>query len=266
MKSVQLRLLGLISAVGLAAFFIGATPVGAAAAVAGTATTCTGGSVAAGKYSSLVIAGACAIDSGSVLVRGNLTVTSTGELLAAFGGSDLTVHESLYVQKKGVLVLGCEPQAFTCFNDDPNNPTMSTNDKVGDRLVANEALAVLVHHNTIGEDVILRGGGGGVNCNPRHRLFGSPAYATFEDNAIGGEVSITGWDSCWLGFIRNTSGDVTFSRNVVADPDGNEVVTNTISGDLRCSGNSPAPQIGDSGGALNTVSGHATGQCIGLTT
>ena len=80
----------------------------------------------------------------------------------------------------------------------------STNDRIGEDLIALGALTVLVHHSTIGEEVVQRGGGG-VNCNPRSRLFGSPAYATYEDNAIGGDVSITGWASCWLGFIRNTS-------------------------------------------------------------
>jgi hypothetical protein len=35
-------------------------------------------------------------------------------------------------------------------------------------------------------------------------LFGSPAYATYEDNVIGGNAVIDGWQSCWLGFIRNT--------------------------------------------------------------
>jgi hypothetical protein len=43
-----------------------------------------------------------------------------------------------------------------------------------------------------------------------------------------------------------------------------EVVTNTIYGDLECSGNSPAPQIGDSGGSPNIVFGLKLGQCASL--
>jgi hypothetical protein len=72
--------------------------------------------------------------------------------------------------------------------------------------------------------------------------------------------------TCWLGFIRNTVGQsVYYSDNVTADPDGNEFVTNTIAGNLACYRNSPAPQVGDSGGNPNTVGGRATGQCAGLT-
>ena len=49
--------------------------------------------------------------------------------------------------------------------------------------------------------------------------------------------------------------------NVLADPDGNEYVTNTIHGSLVCSGNSPAPQVGDSQGESNVVTGRKAGQC-----
>jgi hypothetical protein len=50
----------------------------------------------------------------------------------------------------------------------------------------------------------------------------------------------------------------------VLDTDSNEVVTNTINGNLICQGNSPAVQFGDSGGLPNTVGGHKLGQCASL--
>lgn len=242
--------------------------VGAAAAKppsAGGATTCTGGSIASGTYSSLTIAGTCALDSGSVTVTHNVSVLSGGGLLAAFGGSDLTVGQNLVVQANGVLVLGCEPEAFICFNDpDQEVGTLITNDRVGGNLIAENSLAVLAHHSTIGGNVVLSGGGGGLNCDPQDALFGSPAYATYEDNTIGGNAVISGWQSCWLGFIRNTvARNVNFQNNSTFDPDGNEVVTNTIGGALNCSGNDPAPQIGDSGGSPN-IATRASGQCVGL--
>ena len=222
MHSFRSRLSGLVIATGLAAFLVGVHP-GAALASGGPA-TCNGGSVASGTYTSLVIAGACAVDSGPVTVLHNLTVLPGADLYAAFGGSDLIVGGNLNTQSGAVLVLGCEPFAFTCFNDDPNNPSMSTNDRVGHNLVSEGALAVLVHHNTLSGNVVQSGGGGGVNCDPQPPLQGSPAYATYEDNAIGGNASITGWRSCWLGFFRNTvSRNVIFNNNVTADPDGNEV-------------------------------------------
>jgi len=93
---------------------------------------------------------------------------------------------------------------------------------------------------------------------------GPPANSTYEDNAIGKNASITEVQTCWMGFIRNNvSGNVNYQNNVTADDDGNEVVTNTVARNLNCSGNSPAPQFGDSGGIPNTVSGHANGQCAG---
>jgi hypothetical protein len=258
MSSPVRRLVSVVIGTGLAALMIG---WGAPGALASNRSTCTGGSVAPGTYSFLVIAVPCSVDSGPVTVLNSLTVRPGADLYAAFSGSDLTVGGNLNVQKNAVLVLGCEPDAFPCFND----PNGVTNDMVGKSLTAEGALAVLVHHNTLSGNVVLSGGGGGVNCDPQPALMGSPAYATYEDDAIGGNVSITGWRSCWLGFFRETvSGNVEFNNNVTFDPDGNEVATNTINGGLHCQNNNPAPQLGDSGGDLNIVHGRVTGQCLGV--
>ena len=56
--------------------------------------------------------------------------------------------------------------------------------------------------------------------------------------------------------------NVDFNDNLTGDPDGNEIATNTIRGNLSCAGNSPSPQIGDSAGGQNDVFGHAHGQCV----
>ena len=264
MKSVRLLPLSFLAAAVLAAALLSMHPTSAAAD--GHGYTCTGGSIPPGTYSSLSVVGACSLDSGSVRVKHDLTVRSGGALYAAFGGSNLTVGGDLEVHSKGVLVLGCEPEAFPCFNDpDQVVGTMRTRHVIKGDLEAERALAVIVHKSTIKGDAIVNRGGGGVNCDPRDALFGFPAYGSFEDNVIRGNAVITNWRSCWLGFIRNTvSGNVIFRHNVTADPDGNEIVTNVIHGKLRCSANSPAPQIGDSGGSLNTVLRGATGQCAAL--
>lgn len=226
--------------------------------------TCAGGSIAPGTYTSLAITGFCTVDVGSVVVRHSLTVEPNGGLLAAFGGGPaLTVGGNLNVRKNAVLVLGCEPEAFVCFNDpDQTVGTLSSRGTVFGTLQAHNALAVLVHNDFVGGNLTLDGGGGGVTCDPQDALFGSPAYATFEDTSIGGTATIKHWRSCWLGFFRDTVQDnVAFRDNIVADPDGNEVATNTIRGNLVCSGNNPAAQFGDSGGAPNTVLGRALGEC-----
>ena len=260
----RLMFMPLLAAGILAAALVG-LPGAAGAADAGPY-TCNGGSIPAGTYSSLTVAGPCAVDSGNVSVQHNLTVAPGAALFAAFGGSDLSVGQNLTVGTNGVLVLGCEPEAFICFNDpDQEAGTLMTHDTVGGNLVASGALAVLVHANAIDGNAVVNGGGGGVNCDSQDILQGSPAYATFEDNTIGGNAVISNWQSCWLGFIRNTvSRNVNFQQNVTADPDGNELVTNTISGKLNCSGNDPAPQFGDSEGNLNDVARGATGQCTSV--
>ncbi len=241
----------------------------AAMADAGGTATCSGGSIAAGTYSSLTVTGFCSVDAGPVTVTRNLTLAPGAALNAAFGGSDLEVGGNLTVGSGAILVLGCEPKAFACFND-PNaatGGTLSTNDHIGGNLTADGALMVLAHHNVIDGNVTQSGGGGGVNCStfplgPQ----GPPAYSTYEDNTIGKNASVTGLGTCWLGFIRNAvARNVNFSGNVTFDPDGNEVVTNSVGSNLNCAGNSPAPHVGDSGGSPNTVGGKATGQCLGLT-
>lgn len=101
-----------------------------------------------------------------------------------------------------------------------------------------------------------------MNCTPSPLLRGEPIFSTFEDNHISGGVSVTGYHSCWFGFIRNEShGTVRLKNNILADPDAMEVVTNKIFGNLVCFGNSPAPQLGDSRGQPNVVTGRKIGQC-----
>jgi hypothetical protein len=225
--------------------------------------TCWGGSVVSGSYSNLKIAGDCNLDAGSVRVKQNLTVLSGGTLLASFGGSNITVGGDLDVKMNGILVLGCEPVNYICLNDpDHVTGTYSTKDRVGGDLKAENALSVVVHLTVIGHDVSLNGGGGGASCSSFLPALGSPPYGDLEDNIIGGDLKIRGWQSCWLGFFRDAiAQNVDFKDNVTADPDGNEMGTNSIGGNLSCTGNLPVPQVGDSGGSLNNVFGSANGQC-----
>ena len=96
-------------------------------------------------------------------------------------------------------------------------------------------------------------------------LGGNGFFSTVEDNVIRGGARIIGYSGFWLGFIRNTVyGTVKLNDNHMDDPDANEYVTNTIHGNLNCAGNSPAPQVGDSEGSPNQVTGRKTGQCAGL--
>jgi hypothetical protein len=93
-------------------------------------------------------------------------------------------------------------------------------------------------------------------------LGGNGFFSTVEDNVIRGGATIDGYSGFWLGFIRNTvHGTVKLSNNDMDDPDANEYVTNTIEGNLVCHNNSPAPQVGDSEGLPNVVTGQKVDQC-----
>jgi hypothetical protein len=93
-------------------------------------------------------------------------------------------------------------------------------------------------------------------------LGGEGFFSTVEDNVIHGRATIDGYTGFWLGFIRNTvHGTVKLTNNVLEDDDANEYVTNTIKGNLVCHNNSPAPQVGDSQGLPNVVTGQKVDQC-----
>ncbi len=98
------------------------------------------------------------------------------------------------------------------------------------------------------------------------RMYGGQGeFSTVEDNTIRGDTTITGYSGFWFGFIRNdVRGDVRLNDMKMDDPDANEFVTNRIVGNLICHGDSPAPQVGDSQGQPNVVTGRKTDQCAGL--
>lgn len=155
---------------------------------------------------------------------------------------------------RGGLDIG--PGATFVFGDE-GSPTV--NATISGGVVSTNALSVQIHFSTISGGVVLQGGAG---------PFGGPfdvSWNTLEDNTINGSVIVNGYDGFWQGFIRNTvNGSVTFSNNRVLDPDGNEFVTNTIHGSLSCRGNTPPPQVGDSEGMDNVVTGATSGQCAGF--
>jgi hypothetical protein len=165
---------------------------------------------------------------------------------ACFAEAPVTIRGGLSIGAGATFVIGDE--------DHPGD-----NGTIAGGVQASDAASVQIHFVTINGGLDIRGGSG---------PFGGPFGITWnaiEDNQINGEVSISGYDGFWFGFIRNhVNGTVNLNNNVLLDPDGNEYVTNVIHGSLNCSGNSPAPQIGDSGGSLNQVTGARTGQCATL--
>jgi hypothetical protein len=225
-----------------------------ASAAAPATSACEGGVLAAGTYPSLTITGDCSLpDTGTINVNGNLVIAD-GATFNGQTGATINVSGSLFVGTGAAITLGCSPAA-EC--------EVTTADHIGGNVIANKALAVILHSDTIDGNILIRGGGGGVVCDFESPT--GPAYSTVEDSQIGGNVMISGLRSCWLGFFRNNvDGNVHISGNILADPDATEVATNTIRGNLICSNNSPAAQVGDSEGGPNVVGGNKLGECRAL--
>jgi hypothetical protein len=204
------------------------------------------------------LVGALAVTVPGVAGAGSAT-TCTGELAAGtyqkvivpegatcLSNGPVIIRGGLFIEAGATFVLGSE-----------ENPVDTGTISGG--VHATDAASVQIHFTTINGGVDVHGGSG---------PFGGPfdiTWNTIEDSRINGGATIEGYDGFWMGFIRNqVNGSVNLNDNVLADPDGNEYVTNTIHGSLNCAGNSPAPQIGDSEGSPNRVTGAKTGQCTNV--
>jgi hypothetical protein len=279
--------------IGTAGLVIGVLTAGqglasAAPAMGGGTFTCTGTLTAPGElsgtYSNVVINGACAVQTGPVHVRGNLTVARNGILNADYGsdGSRISIDGNLVVQQNGSVLMGCDTifvtlwatltppplsvPSFPCTDDpDQNAPTLSSHDTIGGSLIANQALGVVMNNDSVGGSIVEIGGGGGPSCAPSGVFgldVGFPPYSTFADSTVGGSLIVDDLNTCFFGMFRVHIGGSLVNRDIVnSDPDGNEVATNIVRGSIICAGNSPADQFGDSNGQPNKVGGIALGQC-----
>jgi hypothetical protein len=182
----------------------------------------------------------------NVLAPGTYQKVIVPEDAVCISEGPVMIRGGLFVEPGATFVLGSE-----------ENPVDTGTISGG--VHATDPMNLQIHFTTINGGIESDGGSG---------PFGGPfdvTWNTIEDSVINGSVTIDGYDGFWFGFIRNEShGSVNLNDNVLEDPDANEYVTNTIHGNLNCTGNSPAPQIGDSMGELNIVTGRKTGQCVVL--
>jgi hypothetical protein len=194
------------------------------------------------------------------LAEANTTTTTCSGMLAAGTYHKVVVPEGATCLSDGPVTIrgGLRIEAGATFVLGSEENPVSTG-TINGGVVATNAASVQIHFATIRGGITVSGGSG-----PTGGPFGI-TWNAIEDNHIYGGATVTGYDGFWNGFIRNdVHGSVNFNNNTVADPDGNEVVTNTIHGSLNCMGNSPPPQIGDSEGSVNHVTGAKTGQCTAV--
>ena len=293
MATRRAKLSGTLASVVLGVGLLVVAPVSASAAESEGTYTCSGTfaspGVLSGTHGSVRVSGACMVNAGPALVKGDLTVLNGAVLVSAFGlndttgngNSSLTVRGDVHVRSGATAILGCFPTSFPCLDDpgaQPNStvpPTLSSRAVVGGDLVGSNPLGVIVHDGSIGGSVTERGGGGGVNCTPTgiFAVFGSPVYSDYEDSSVRGDLRVSGLNSCWLGTARvRIGGDASFINDQLADPDAIEILSNNIKGDLVCRKNSfvwdSADSFSNPPGVLwprtqepNTVHGDRSGQC-----
>jgi hypothetical protein len=244
--------LGLISSIcALAALAVTATIAGADPHSGPP--ICNGTETAiSGHYDNLTITGNRYVPARRTLaVTGNLRV-APGACLDAYTTGTVTVGRDLLVGKAAILGLGCAP-----FEDAELAPCghTTTHDTVGRNLFANQPYTMYLSADTIHGNLVSIGGGPGITLKP---------YVNFpiKDSVIGGNVVVTGWQGAWFGFLRNTvSRNAVFTGILTANPDSNEIVTNSIARNLVCLQNRPTAQVGDSKGSPNKVGRNKIGEC-----
>jgi hypothetical protein len=220
---------------------------------------CSGGDIASGTYSSFTVTGQCTVPAGAeITVLHSLTVKRGAAFVADAAPSDVSIGGNVLAGRGSYFGLGCTP-AHGC----ETGPT--SNDSVGGNIVLDHVYDAAMNGIEVGKNVVSVGGGGGF-------VFDQGGFVPFsvKDDTIHGNLVVQGLKTTWFGVIRSTiDGNVVLLGIKNDDPDGNEVVHNTIGKNLVCLRNSPAPQFGDAvedpslpfDYRFSTVGGRVVGQC-----
>ena len=215
-----------------------------------------------GLNRNVIVRGLCLVRRGPVAVSQNVIVTRGSALLAVFGrhNTHMSVAGSIIVHRGGTLLLGCNPKSMPCSD----GKKLTSRDRVGGSIVGLAALGLDIHSTWVGHSISTSGGGGGLTCKPQgiFKFHHSPAFTAIENNWVGGGIFVKNLRTCWIGVIRNWTGDsVHIVKNKGADPDAMEIVSNTVHGNLICWKNNPKVQFGDSRGTPNRVGRRARLEC-----
>lgn len=258
---------------------LGALGAGTASASPPQNYTCaSGGTISAGVYKNVTVAGDCTFTGNRVTINGDLIV-EPGVILNDHAASKTTVHinGNVYVRQGAVLGLGAY-----------GPPGIKTKTRVNGDIIAMNPLSLYISGVTINGNVT-SSGGVATTPGPLDAFRNFP----FKDNRVNGNLTIVGWQGGWLGVIRDhVNGNVTVANNssvlvltppgcdpelapdkpgactgsaADTDSDSTEVQTNVINGTLACFDNKPAAQVNaNDGGLPNRVTGSKLGECANL--
>ncbi len=235
------------------------------------ATTCNNEMLQSGTYShGLTVTGTCTIPDGAqVTIKGPVTVQPKATLNAI---TTSTVHiiGNVNVLRGALLELGCSVQLTQPGQGGtpPECPNGVSDTTVHGNITGFGALTMRLYGlNNVRGNITVLGGGQTVtgpnasSCEEHPGALNLP----IKDSTVDGNITVVGWHGCWMGVFRIAQhGSTVLLNNKTADSDSMEIATNTIRGNLICYGNNTAPQVGDSHGTPNVVSGKVLGQCKGL--
>lgn len=256
-RAKRLRALGTVAvAAGLA---LAGGPALAAGPTQAPAYTCTGGDIPSGSYTSITVTGPCSVPSGAVIsVAGNIDVEAGAMLDAQSAPSTITVGHNVTGAAGSLVGLGCQPPSYTgnsaheCVVDPTGHSTITVTGNV----TVTDALAALLNGITVNGNVTLSGGGG-------------PIPWSIKNNTIGGNLTVSGQTTEWLGVLFNKVGrNATLTDITVVDEHpgapGVYVVRNTVGWNLTCTNLVPGVSGGFVPGSVNVVGHKAIGQCASL--
>jgi hypothetical protein len=240
--------------------------------------SCSGGDVASGTYANFVATGRCVVPAyGHVVIRGNLTIApGAGFDATQWSSSTAAIGGNVTAGPGSIFALGCTG-AHPCSDglppDEQHGTTAPGADYVGGNVTLNQVYNAAMNGIRIGGNLTSKGGGAGLIPQVDENSPFIPF--SVKDDTIRGNVTVTGLRTVWFGVVRSiVGGNMTLTNNAGSDRDANEVVGNTVGGNLSCSGNSPAAQYGDAVPSVpqgpndygwNNVRGKRLGECAHMT-
>ena len=224
-----------------------------------TAYTCTGGDIPSGDYSNITVTGACRVVDGAVInVAGNVHIAAGAALDAHTGPSTITIARNVTGGSGSFVALGCQPAESTGNSAHPcaEGSLAYTTITVKGNVTVTNGVAVLLNGVTVNGNVTLIGGGSDIPW-------------AIKNNTIGGNLTVGGQTTDWLGVLFNKIGNnATLTNIVVTDihpgAPGVYIVRNEVGRNLTCTGLAPGVSGGFVPGSVNVVGRNATGQCASL--